>query len=594
MRVGCQRIGGIGSVAAVYAIEKRSSGSRSTVLAIVLAVGCLSPAGLARQFAGGSGEPNDPYQIATAEQLISIGRDPNSLPKHYVLVNDIDLDPNLPGGRVFTLAVVGTFGGSFDGEGYAIRNLVIRAPGRDNVALFGYVKRGGQVKNLGIENTDITGTRYVGGLAGLNGGTVSSCYSTGHVTGREYVGGLVGCGSGMISASYSTCTVTGTGSAIGGLVGSNDAKIVCCYSTGRVTGQDYVGGLVGNNAVVYFSYSMGHVTGTGSYVGGLVGLGSSKCTRNCFFLAPVDGGGPDNCIGGALTASQMRQRSSFAGWDFWGTDTDGTGDQWFMATDSCPALVWQTGTTGLRAIPAVAGLSLASAQGVLREAGFVAEEVRYDFHRTIPKDLAIHTYPSSFAPAGGSVAVVLSGGPYDSSTNPGDGTAGNPYEIQTASQLESLADHPELWDRHFVLTTDVDLAGTTYSAALVAPDTNDSNDGFQGTAFTGSLDGQGHKIWDLSIATETGDYLGLFGMVGQGAQIENLDLENIEVLGGVGSYYVAPVAGFNAGTISGCTATGSVSGHAYISGPTLVGYSSGIVTDCQAGCVSMLRVGGTR
>ena len=62
----------------------------------------------AADFAGGTGEPNDPYQIATAEQLISIGSDPNLLDKHFVLINDIDLDPNLPGGQVFPRAVICT------------------------------------------------------------------------------------------------------------------------------------------------------------------------------------------------------------------------------------------------------------------------------------------------------------------------------------------------------------------------------------------------------------------------------------------------------------------------------------------------------
>jgi hypothetical protein len=57
-------------------------------------------------FAGGTGEPNDPYQVATAAQLISIGSDPNLLSKHFVLVADIDLDPNLPGGRVFDRVVI--------------------------------------------------------------------------------------------------------------------------------------------------------------------------------------------------------------------------------------------------------------------------------------------------------------------------------------------------------------------------------------------------------------------------------------------------------------------------------------------------------
>ena len=61
---------------------------------------------MAVPFAGGTGEPNDPYQIATVQQLIGIGQDPNLLSRHFVLVADIDLDPNLPGGRVFDDALI--------------------------------------------------------------------------------------------------------------------------------------------------------------------------------------------------------------------------------------------------------------------------------------------------------------------------------------------------------------------------------------------------------------------------------------------------------------------------------------------------------
>jgi hypothetical protein len=94
----------------------------------------------AAQFAGGTGEPNDPYQIATAEQLLSIGSDPNLLDKHFVLLNDLDLDPNLPGGQVFTQAVIPPavsgqegswseipFAGSFDGRGHKVCHLATSA-----------------------------------------------------------------------------------------------------------------------------------------------------------------------------------------------------------------------------------------------------------------------------------------------------------------------------------------------------------------------------------------------------------------------------------------------------------------------------------
>jgi hypothetical protein len=54
-------------------------------------------------FAGGTGDKTDPYQIATAEQLISIVADPNLLNEHYVLIADIDLGRS----RVFTKPLIG-------------------------------------------------------------------------------------------------------------------------------------------------------------------------------------------------------------------------------------------------------------------------------------------------------------------------------------------------------------------------------------------------------------------------------------------------------------------------------------------------------
>ena len=107
-------------------------------------------------FAGGTGTPDDPYQIATAEQLISIGDDPNLLDKHYVLVDDIDLDPNLPGGRVFTQAVIASykmipqdgplyktpkFSGSLDGNGHSISNFVIGIDSSGPRSDFGFISK---------------------------------------------------------------------------------------------------------------------------------------------------------------------------------------------------------------------------------------------------------------------------------------------------------------------------------------------------------------------------------------------------------------------------------------------------------------------
>ncbi len=60
----------------------------------------------AAQYSGGKGVPGDPYKIASAQDLIDLGREPDDYDKHFVLTPHIDLDPGLPGGRVFDRPVI--------------------------------------------------------------------------------------------------------------------------------------------------------------------------------------------------------------------------------------------------------------------------------------------------------------------------------------------------------------------------------------------------------------------------------------------------------------------------------------------------------
>ena len=115
--------------------------------------------------------------------------------------------------------------GTFDGQGYEIRDLFINHPderGLRPMGLFGSINEGGIIKNLGVVNVTVIGYESVGGLAGWNYyGTVSNCYATGSVTGGSHVGGLLGTNRyGIVSNSYSTGNVTG-GSHFGGLMGEN-------------------------------------------------------------------------------------------------------------------------------------------------------------------------------------------------------------------------------------------------------------------------------------------------------------------------------------------------------------------------------------
>ena len=67
------------------------------------------------KYNGGTGEPNDPYQIATAADLIALGEEPNDYDKHFIMTADIDLDPNLPGRKVFDRAVIAPDVNNVDG-----------------------------------------------------------------------------------------------------------------------------------------------------------------------------------------------------------------------------------------------------------------------------------------------------------------------------------------------------------------------------------------------------------------------------------------------------------------------------------------------
>ena len=100
--------------------------------------------------------------IKTAQDLDNIR---NNLSGKYILMNDIDLSSYSnwdPIGENNASA----FNGILDGNGYTISNLTINRPNENYVGLFGVIKGSVEIKNLSLENIDIYGENYVGGLAG--------------------------------------------------------------------------------------------------------------------------------------------------------------------------------------------------------------------------------------------------------------------------------------------------------------------------------------------------------------------------------------------------------------------------------------------
>ncbi len=322
---------------------------------VVWVLGC-SLTGYAQWFAGGTGTPADPYQVATAQQLRFIGYDPNHTHQCFVLANDIDLDPNLPGGQVYHWAVVlltdgGAFEGVLDGGGHRIANMTIEplrgsvdgggrrpanmtveAPGAgwSYLGLFPRIGPAGRVRNLGLVNARITtgeSDGRVGALAGENQGTVSDCFATGVITGGMGVGGLVGVNRGTLLHCRANCAVTATASA-GGLVGADSGTIFYCAAEGAVTGtgSGAIGGLAGESTgdEIMMSCASGAVTGARN-IGGLIGAVDGSTIVRCYATGAVQG---ETWVGGLVGSAPSPSGDiawCYAGGPVRSTAGDGTG-----------------------------------------------------------------------------------------------------------------------------------------------------------------------------------------------------------------------------------------------------------------------------
>jgi len=162
----------------------------------------------------------------------------------------------------------------------------------------------------------------------------------------------------------------------------------------------------------------------------------------------------------------------------------------------------------------------------------------------------------------------------------GSGTQEDPWRIKSLDDFNDFAADANYWDEYTRLETDVNLAGKSYTTAVIAPDTNNTNWDFDGTTFTGAFDGNNFKIVALIITTgEENDYLGLFGSINVNSHIINLALEDVNIIGSGSSHSLGSLCGQNRGTISECNATGSVNGGYYLGG--LCGYNDGgTISNC--------------
>ena len=276
-------------------------------------------------FAGGDGSVENPYMIDSLSRLRIMSLYPSA---HFVLTADIVLPEVSAGNNNFAplFSDEKPFLGTLDGAGHKITNLTVYNTETFYSGLFSVIGSTGSVKNLTLENALMSGTNYVGIIAGWSLGSITDCTVSGAVThiaangykvfaggiaGRAegsvdgcsaavdltvteaqievYAGGIVGYLSfGGSSASPLMLTASGTISVsrvnevyVGGLVGraSSSAYLSKCHTEMQITAigssYAYAGGLVGYGCdTITDSYATGDVTASGSsftYVGGLVG-----------------------------------------------------------------------------------------------------------------------------------------------------------------------------------------------------------------------------------------------------------------------------------------------------------------------------------
>lgn len=261
---------------------------------------------------------SDEIPIYTSEQLASIGKISDyPLDAKYILMANLDLSGYASGEGWDPIGSdTAYFTGAFNGNGLVIKNLTINRPTSDCQGLFASTGSTAKLTNIKLENVNVFGNYCTGGLVGYNLGTIENSYSTGSVRGFAVTGGLAGINdSGTIENSCSTGSVTGIYTT-GGLIGMNDyGTVTNSYSTGSVTGSDSgTGGLVGENyGDITNSYSAGKITGS-SETGGLVGIDDGTITSSYW---DTQTSGMNTSAGGVgKTTAQMKQQSTFTGWDF--------------------------------------------------------------------------------------------------------------------------------------------------------------------------------------------------------------------------------------------------------------------------------------
>ncbi len=512
-------------------------------------------------YSGGSGTVDDPYIISNAYDLQNMSLE---LDAHYVLGNDFDasVTSSWNGGNGFVAVGDGgnPFTGSLEGNGYEINRLYINDPGSGTFGLFGFLNSGASVSNLSLVDANFTANSKLGGIAGVSQNSeIVNCHVSGTIiaNGSE-VGGIVGFQDGGVTEGCSfSGTVSGT-NRVGGLVGYmlNTAELYRSFSNATVTASNTdsrVGGAVGDLAENSFSeecYSSGHVSGI-KFVGGFVGRTWHSDATDCYSRSTVNG---SSYVGGFVGIHQNDDDDIIQYCYSTGSVSANSNVGGFVGLAAAAPVIadsyWDTEASEMATSPE-GGIGKTTAEMKLR-----STYTDWDFHNVwyIRQD-------------GSEYPVFI----WDIEIK---------YVITDIYELDLVRFD---LDGDYVVANDINASATSgwnsgAGFVPIANDTDPGTGGFQGTAFTGSINGQSYDITDLFINRTGEDYVGLFGYIGAGGSVSNVSLTYVNASG---DWYVGGFAGVNRGNITNCYSTGNAGGTDFVGG--FVGRNwNGTITNCYS------------
>ncbi len=516
--------------------------------------------------------------ITTCQELQNIH---NDLDGNYYLTNNIDcsITEQWNGGKGFkpigNLSEEDRFKGSFDGQGYVISDLYIDRESTKRIGLFGYTGSDANITDIGLKDVNITGYYGVGGLIGVNFGSVSDSYATGSVTGSSYVGGLVGLNfEGSISSSYSTGSVNG-GNHTGGLTGYNYNRVSNSYSTSSVAGENNVGGLIGINGEgsVSNSYTTGSVTGSGEKIGGLIGWDEDSVYNSYWNYETTNqdsgiGKGTSTGVIGRNTSEMTWEYSNdtYQGWNF--VETWLEGDHATVKDHEgnigYPALSWQEWKE-----PPKENYTLTvntDGQGTVDvnpDQYEYEEGTEVTITANADQGWIFQEWTGDHSGIDDQITVTMDEDKEVTAHFKED----TDHEINTCQELQNIQND---LDENYYLASNIDCSITEqWNGRKGFKPIGDANN-----QFTGTLNGGTYKITDLYIDRPESNNIGLFSALGEEATVKNTRLRYTDI---TGDQVVGTIAGVNKGKIEKSNTEGQVKGNYYTGG--LTGRNKGTIQE---------------